>query len=454
MANQLIKTGITTGQTIQPGHVTQSVDALTGTSAYDIKISGSLTLTGSVSSLNGFTGNLAGTSSWASNALISNTVRPSNTVSNFGYTVPYLSGTGSTATLYYSATGPTYNPTTETVNSANFSGSLSGTSTTVDYIQFNTGSTVTGQPGRIWWNNTDGTVNIRLNNNNVTLQVGQEQVTRVYNATGTPLQENEYKVIYISGSDALSGALKGYLAQADNINTAETTLGIVTENIAPNNVGYITTHGLVRGVNTSMFTAGDTLYLSSIDPGGVSNTRVAPPNLDIIVGYVVTSGPSGDIYVDVRPSYEYPQYVSAYSTSSISASSAGTEYIIPYTTSSLSSASYLTGSKFYVAKNGLYDVQYTIQINRVASSGTATVSVWLKKDGVNVPLTNRNFNSTGNIGTANRVGSSNYFITMTSGSYLELAWSTSDIAVILQALPSSSLHPATPSISATLNRVG
>jgi len=107
-----------------------------------------------------------------------------------------------------------------------------------------------------------------------------------------------------------------------------------------------------------------------------------------------------------------------------------------------------------VAKNGLYDVQYTIQINRVASSGTATVSVWLKKDGVNVPLTNRNFNSTGNIGTANRVGSSNYFITMTSGSYLELAWSTSDIAVILQALPSSSLHPATPSISATLNRVG
>jgi len=288
----------------------------------------------------------------------------------------------------------------------------------------------------------------------VTLQVGQEQVTRVYNATGTPLQENEYKVIYISGSDALSGALKGYLAQSNNLNTTETTLGIVTENIAPNNVGYITTHGLVRGVNTSMFTAGDTLYLSSIDPGGVSNTRVAPPNLDIIVGYVVTSDTSGDIYVDVRSSYEYPQYVSAYSTSSISASSADTEYIIPYTTSSLSSASYLTGSKFYVAKNGLYDVQYTIQINRVASSGTATVSVWLKKDGVNVPLTNRNFTSTGNTGTASTVGSSNYFITMTSGSYLELAWSTSDTAVILQALPSSSLQPTTPSISATLNRVG
>jgi len=69
MANTLTKTGIINGQTILPGHVTQSIDALTGTLAYDITISGSLTLTGSVSSLNGFTGNLVGTSSWASNAV-------------------------------------------------------------------------------------------------------------------------------------------------------------------------------------------------------------------------------------------------------------------------------------------------------------------------------------------------------------------------------------------------
>ena len=115
MANQLIKTGITTGQTIQPFHVTQSVDAFTGITAYDITISGSLTLTGSVSSQNGFTGNLVGTSSWATNAIVCNTVRPSNTVSNFGYTIPYLSGTGSTATLFYSATGPKYNPSTSTL---------------------------------------------------------------------------------------------------------------------------------------------------------------------------------------------------------------------------------------------------------------------------------------------------------------------------------------------------
>jgi len=38
MANTLSKTGITNGNTILPGHVTQSIDALNESVAYDIKI--------------------------------------------------------------------------------------------------------------------------------------------------------------------------------------------------------------------------------------------------------------------------------------------------------------------------------------------------------------------------------------------------------------------------------
>lgn len=48
MAKTLSKSGISTGQDVLAGHVTQSVDALTGTEAYDITISGSLVTTGSV----------------------------------------------------------------------------------------------------------------------------------------------------------------------------------------------------------------------------------------------------------------------------------------------------------------------------------------------------------------------------------------------------------------------
>jgi len=48
MAKQLSKQDIVTRKVVKPWHVSQSVDALTGIEAYDITISGSLTVTGSV----------------------------------------------------------------------------------------------------------------------------------------------------------------------------------------------------------------------------------------------------------------------------------------------------------------------------------------------------------------------------------------------------------------------
>ena len=48
MAKKLSKSGIVTSQTVQSWHVSQSIDALTGTEAYDITLSGSLNITGSV----------------------------------------------------------------------------------------------------------------------------------------------------------------------------------------------------------------------------------------------------------------------------------------------------------------------------------------------------------------------------------------------------------------------
>lgn len=46
MALTLSKTGITTSKTVEASHVTQSIDALTGTTAYSLEISGSLTMIG------------------------------------------------------------------------------------------------------------------------------------------------------------------------------------------------------------------------------------------------------------------------------------------------------------------------------------------------------------------------------------------------------------------------
>jgi hypothetical protein len=63
MAKTLTQVGIETGNAVEAYHVTQSIDAFTGTEAYDITLSGSFNMTGSI--------NVSG--SIYSNNIISNT---------------------------------------------------------------------------------------------------------------------------------------------------------------------------------------------------------------------------------------------------------------------------------------------------------------------------------------------------------------------------------------------
>jgi len=60
MAKTLSKSGITTGTTVEAWHVTQSIDAFAGTDAYNIVLSGSMTVSGS-STLFGSLNQLIGT---------------------------------------------------------------------------------------------------------------------------------------------------------------------------------------------------------------------------------------------------------------------------------------------------------------------------------------------------------------------------------------------------------
>jgi hypothetical protein len=99
----LSKSGITNGATVQPGHVTQSVDAFTGLVAYDITLSGSYTLTGSF--------NQSG-SARISGSLIVNTVSASALTGSF--TGP-LVGTASGAS-YINTNVPSFNPSGSGVN--------------------------------------------------------------------------------------------------------------------------------------------------------------------------------------------------------------------------------------------------------------------------------------------------------------------------------------------------
>lgn len=165
--------------------------------------------------------------------------------------------------------------------------------------------------GRLTWNDQDGTADLTLKGGNVTLQIGQENVLRVVNKTATniDLLESNYQAVRVTG--AQGNRLKVDLAQATTDSLSAETIGLVTETIANNQEGFITTSGLVRNINTTgslqgeTWNDGDMLYLSPTTAGRITNIKPSAPNHLVIIGYVVRAhATQGQIFVKVDNGYE------------------------------------------------------------------------------------------------------------------------------------------------------
>lgn len=167
-----------------------------------------------------------------------------------------------------------------------------------DFVQFNTAAVATGAEGRLKWNGTDNTLDLGLPTS-VTLQIGQEHLIYVSNVSGVTLPEGS--AVYVNGA---SGN-RTTVALADNDGTermAHNTVGVVTTSggIANNGRGFVTLFGMVRDLNTSAWSEGDELWLTST-PGVYSNVEPVAPQRRVRIGWVVRSQQSvGSILVDVK----------------------------------------------------------------------------------------------------------------------------------------------------------
>lgn len=164
-----------------------------------------------------------------------------------------------------------------------------------NYVQFNTTWANGSNEGRLQWNSEDGTLEVGMPGGNVNLQIGQENLLRVTNDEGFEILNGQ--VVYISGGSGNNVLVK--LADADVANYSHNTIGIATENIASGQKGYITAFGLVRNINTSLYTPGTLLYLSST-AGGYTDTVPPAPAHTVQVGHVVRQhATAGSILVGI-----------------------------------------------------------------------------------------------------------------------------------------------------------
>lgn len=151
-------------------------------------------------------------------------------------------------------------------------------------------------PGLVFYDTSTDSLSFYNSEADVTLQIGEENWIFVRNDTGSTITNGN--VVYISGSTG--GVPQITKAQANADGTSE-VIGVVTHDIPTASTGYITTFGLVRGLNTAAIAAGSEIYLSPSVAGGVVVVKPVSPNYVVRIGYVANQDAStGTFLVDVE----------------------------------------------------------------------------------------------------------------------------------------------------------
>ena len=278
-------------------------------------VSGSLEVNGNVYATS-FTGSLLGTASYASQAL-SSSYALSGSYSLTATSASHALNANNAITASYAlqALSSSYALTASYAPNLVISGSINN----VNYIDFNTGSGDPGwKSGRVYFNNTDGALTVYNAEADISLQVGQENWTRVRNNTGTTITNGTPVRLSGAQGDVPTVVRAQSIAKSGSVNTDNQILGLATHDIGAGEFGYITTQGLVRGINTNAFNDGDTLFVGTGSAGVLQNVPPRAPFEIIPIGVCVKASPggSGIIYVAVQQPYDFSDLSSVLVTGS------------------------------------------------------------------------------------------------------------------------------------------
>ena len=126
-------------------------------------------------------------------------------------------------------------------------------------------------------------------------------VREVRNTTGATLTKGT--IVYISGATGNKPTVSKAIATGDS--TSAQTFGMVQANISNNANGYVVCVGDIVGLDTSAFTEGNQLYLSSTTAGTYTTTKQLAPAHLVYIGIVTRAHPTlGQIEVNIQNGYE------------------------------------------------------------------------------------------------------------------------------------------------------
>jgi len=168
-----------------------------------------------------------------------------------------------------------------------------------DFIQFDTGATVTNAAGRLYWDSTQQTLTVGLNAN-IAADVGQTLYAYATNDESVTINKGQPVYMFAAQGDRVSVKLAYNTGDA----TSAKTLGVCAENIAAGQAGMILCQGVQDGLDMSAYNPGDTLYLGAT-AGSLTNVKPYAPNHLVYIGVVERANAgNGRLYVRVQNGYE------------------------------------------------------------------------------------------------------------------------------------------------------
>lgn len=140
-------------------------------------------------------------------------------------------------------------------------------------------------------------------------------------------------------------------------------------------------------------------------------------------------------------------YISAYDTQDQTNAGATSVNLMKFRTTDISrDISIASDTQITMAKAGVYNIQFSAQIYK-SGGGTSLVDIWLRKNGSNVAQSNTENQVIGNTGRT--LAAWNFVVQASAGDYFELAWSSADTGVYLDAVGTQS-NPTRPAISSVI----
>lgn len=165
---------------------------------------------------------------------------------------------------------------------------------TINVLKMNASSVQTlANIGELAFNPDTQTLDVKCSAD-VTLSIGQENYIRGKNAEASTILNGT--VVYVSGGLGANSLIKR-AGNADG--TAERVIGVATQDIGANNIGFITTSGIVNKLNTSAYAEGALLWLGT--NGAMTNVKPDTTIDQICIGVVLRShATDGSILVAVK----------------------------------------------------------------------------------------------------------------------------------------------------------